>query len=233
MALKKKITEAVFNKLSEEMKKEYIKDGEDGYKLDVDGDEDVTALKSAKEHEKTARKAAEKALKEANEKLEAIEEEKNKGAGNVEALENSYKKKLTDKDTEWKGKTDKLASALTNTIIGGQAMKLATELSPKSFKLLIPFIEKRLQADLDGDEPKMRILDAAGKPSALTIEDLRKEFVDNADFSAIITGSKATGGAGGDKSKSGGALPNDKQVNLATLPPRELAEHLKAQKAQA
>lgn len=231
MALKKKITKAEFDKLSDAIKGEYKADG-DEYKLDLDGDEDVTALKNAKEHEKAARKKAEKELKEAQERLEAIEEEKNKGAGNVEALEKSWKTKLETKEAEAKAKVDKLTAALTNKIIGGEAQKLALELSPKAHKLLIPFIEKRLQADLEGDEPKMRILDKDGKPSALTLEDLKKEFVDNADFSAIIVGSKATGGAGADKrmNNGGAGSDNNKPLDLSKASPKAIVDVIKARK---
>lgn len=231
MAMKKKITKAEFEKLAKHFQEEYKAEG-DGYVLDVDGEEDLAPLKNANTRLKEEKAEAKRLLKEAQEKLEALEEGDNKTKGNIEALEKSWKGKLDTQATESKAKIDKLAAALTNTVIGGQAQKLASELSPKSFKLLIPFIEKRLQADLEGDEPKMRILDAAGKPSALTMDDLKKEFIDNADFSAIIVGSKATGGAGADKTKTGGAAPDNKPVNLATVSPKQLAEHIKAKKSE-
>ncbi len=68
----------------------------------------------------------------------------------------------------------------------------------------------------------------------MTIADLKKEFVDNAEFSAIITVSKATGGAGADKTKTGGALPNDneKPILLSGLSPENMVEHLRQKKQQ-
>ena len=42
MALKKKLTKAEYEKLSEHIKAEYIEDG-DGFRLDIDGDEDTGA----------------------------------------------------------------------------------------------------------------------------------------------------------------------------------------------
>lgn len=230
MALKKKITKAEFDKLAKHFQDEYAADG-DSYKLDVDGDEDVTALKNAKDHEKAERKNAEKLLREANAKLEEIEEAANKGKGDVTALENSYKAKLETQRTELQAKIDKHTATITKNLVGAEAVKIAMELAPKAHKLLIPFLEKRMQADFEGEEPKTRILDAAGKPSAMTFEDLKKEFVDNKDFSSIIVASKASGGAGGDN-KSGGAPQNNKPADLGTMSPKDLAATLKAAKGE-
>lgn len=230
MALKKKITKAEFEKLSEHFKTEYKAEG-DEYKLDLSDDEDLTPLKNANTRLKEEKAEAKRLLKEATEKLELLEEGDNKKKGDVTALENSWKTKLETQANEWKGKTDKLQASLTKTLVGNVALKLASELSTKAPKLLMPHILSRLQANFDGDEPTTRILDAAGKPSALTIEDLKKEFIDNADFSAIITGSKATGGAGSEKKKIGGADENEKPVDLSRLAPKELAQRIKDNKA--
>lgn len=233
MALKKKLSKADFDKLSAEIKKEYTADGDD-YLLDVDGEEDVGALKRANDRLKLEKKEAKEALKEAQDKLAETEEIDNKKKGDVEALEKSWSKKLETQATEFKGKIDKLTASLTKSTLGSEASKLAAALSSKAPKLLLPFIEKRLQADFEGDEPKIRILDKDGKPSAMTFADLQKEFVDNADFSAIITASKATGGAGADKTKTGGALPNenDKPILLSDLSPEKMAERMKQNKQQ-
>ena len=55
MALKKKLTKAEYEKLSEHIKAEYIEDG-DGFRLDIDGDEDTGALKRAKDREAQLRR---------------------------------------------------------------------------------------------------------------------------------------------------------------------------------
>lgn len=231
MALKKKLSKAEYDKLSDAIKGEYKAEG-DEYKLDLEGDEDLTPLKNANERLKAERAEAKKALKEAQDRLAELEDGDNKRKGDVDALEKSWKGKLETKEAEAKTKIDKLTAQLTNKIIGGEAQKLAMELSPKAYKLLIPFIEKRLQADFEGDEPKMRILDTSGMPSALTLADLKKEFVDNQDYSAIIVGSKATGGAGGGTKPIGGAGPDTKQNDLTKFSPKEMAEFIKAKKEQ-
>ena len=90
-----------------------------------------------------------------------------------------------------------------------------------------------MQADFEGDSPVTRVLDKDGKPSAMTVEELAAEFVANKDFSAIITASKASGGAGKPSNNNGGGAPNqsDKPADLASMNPAQLAEHIKASKA--
>ena len=99
--------------------------------------------------------------------------------------------------------------------------------------MLLPHIKARLQADFEGDAPVTRILDKEGKVSAMTVEELSAEFVANKDFSAIITASKASGGAGRSSNQNGGSAANqsDKPADLASMNPAQLAEHIKASKA--
>jgi hypothetical protein len=68
MALKKKLTKEEYSKLSDHIKAEYIEDG-DGFRLDIDGDEDTGALKRAKDREAQLRRDAEAKLREAQEEL--------------------------------------------------------------------------------------------------------------------------------------------------------------------
>ena len=66
MALKKKLTKEEHSKLSDHLKAEYIEDGDgDGFRLDIDGDEDTGALKRAKDREAQLRRDAEAKLREA------------------------------------------------------------------------------------------------------------------------------------------------------------------------
>jgi hypothetical protein len=69
----------------------------------------------------------------------------------------------------------------------------------------------------------------------MTIDELSAEFVANKDFSAIITGSKASGGAGKPSQNGGGAPKNpgqsDKPADLSKMNPAELAAFIKEAKA--
>ena len=231
MALKKKLTKAEYEKLSEHIKAEYIEDG-DGFRLDIDGDEDTGALKRAKDREAQLRRDAEAKLREAQEELDRINGDDARKKGDIATLEKSWQKKLDDTKAEYEGKVSKLTTHTTKTLVDNVATQIATKIS-NAPALLLPHIKSRLQADFEGDSPVTRVLDKDGKPSAMTVEELAAEFVANKDFSAIITASKASGGAGKPSNNNGGGAPNnsDKPADLASMNPAQLAEHIKASKA--
>lgn len=231
MALKKKLSKAEYDKLSDAIKAEYIEDG-DGFRLDIDGDEDTGALKRAKDREAQLRRDAEAKLREAQEELDRINGDDARKKGDIATLEKSWQKKLEDQKAEYEGKVSKLTSHTTKTLVDNVATQIASKIS-NAPALLLPHIKSRLQADFEGDAPVTRVLDKDGKPSAMTVEELAAEFVANKDFSAIITASKASGGAGKPSNNSGGGAPNnsDKPADLASMNPAQLAEHIKASKA--
>lgn len=231
MALKKKLSKAEYDKLSDAIKAEYIEDG-DGFRLDIDGDEDTGALKRAKDREAQLRRDAEAKLREAQEELDRINGDDARKKGDIATLEKSWQKKLDDTKAEYEGKVSKLTAHTTKTLVDNVATQIATKIS-NAPALLLPHIKSRLQADFEGDAPVTRVLDKDGKPSAMTVEELAAEFVANKDFSAIITASKASGGAGKPSNNSGGGAPNnsDKPADLASMNPAQLAEHIKASKA--
>ena len=231
MALKKKLTEAEYEKQSEHIKAEYIEDG-DGFRLDIDGDEDTGALKRAKDREAQLRRDAEAKLREAQEELDRINGDDARKKGDIQTLEKSWQKKLEDQKTEYEGKLGKLTSHTKTQLVDNVAQQIASKIS-NAPALLLPHIKARLAADFEGDAPVTRILDKDGKPSAMTVEELSAEFVANKDFSAIITASKASGGAGKPSNSNGGGAPNqsDKPADLASMNPAQLAEHIKASKA--
>ena len=231
MALKKKLTKEEHSKLSDHLKAEYIEDG-DGFRLDIDGDEDTGALKRAKDREAQLRRDAEAKLREAQEELDRINGDDARKKGDIATLEKAWQKKLEDQKSEYEGKVSKLTAHTTKTLVDNVATQIATKIS-NAPALLLPHIKSRLQADFEGDSPVTRVLDKDGKPSAMTVEELAAEFVANKDFSAIITASKASGGAGKPSNNNGGGAPNnsDKPADLASMNPAQLAEHIKASKA--
>jgi len=231
MALKKKLTKAEYDKLSEHFKSEYVEDG-DGFRLDIDGDEDTGALKRAKDRESQLRKEAETKLREAQEQLDALGNDDARKKGDIQTLEKSWQSKLDKQKEEYEGRLGKLTTHTQKQLVDNVATQLAAKIS-NAPALLLPHIKARLQADFEGDAPITRILDKDGKPSAMSLDELQAEFVANKDFSAIITASKASGGAGKPSNNSGGGAPNqsDKPADLASMNPAQLAEHIKASKA--
>ena len=74
---------------------------------------------------------------------------------------------------------------------------------------MVDKIKARLDLEIADGVPITRVLDAAGKPSALSLDDLKKEFVDNKSYAAIIKASDANGGGAG-PSSDGNGVPNKK-----------------------
>lgn len=235
--MKRKISQAGYEELSDELKALYTKQGDSYVILFEDDEDDTGALKRAKDHEKARRKAAETEAKELRDKLKAFEEKEEsdkeadlKKQGNFEELEASYKKKLADEKAARKADNDKYRSHIKRMLVDDVAYKIASEISTVP-DLLAPKIAERLHVDFDGDIPNTRVLDIEGKISASTSEELKQEFLSNEKYSSILLASKASGGAGAEKTHSSGAQPqanNGQQSNrlLTAMSPEELLANI-------
>lgn len=230
MALKHKLSKEEFEKLSDEIKAEYISDG-DGYKLDVLGLEDTGPLKRANERLKVEKNELSTKLTETEGQLAKLADPKK--IQDIATLEKSWQSKLDTQKAEFEGKLAKSNSYIRTTLVDSKAEALASELAGKNAKLILPHIKARLAADLDNDEPVTRVLDAKGQVSAHSLDDLKKEFVANKDFAAIIVGSKASGGGAPTSTTSkfgSGANLNPEQTDLSKMNPTQLAAHIAAKK---
>ena len=230
MGLKRKLNKEEHAKLGEHLQTLYVEEG-DSYRLDLD-DDDVGALKRAKDREVQLRKDAEKKAKEFEEKLGEIEGNDARKRGDIQTLEKSWQEKIDKQKAEYEARVGKLAAHTTRTLVDNVAMSIATKIS-NAPALILPHIKARLQADFEGDEPRTRVLDKDGKPSALTTDELSAEFVSNKDFAAVITASRASGGArslvSGGANVSNGQAPSD----LSKMKPAELVDHLRSLKSQS
>lgn len=168
----------------------------------------MAALRNAHERNKEDLKALKDDLKAFKDARSKEDEEGLRRKGDVDALEKSWQAKL-DKVTKEK---DALVAAregsLKQILVTSEARKLAAELSTHP-DLITRFIEDRLAADFDGDMPKTRVLGADGKLSASTLDDLKKEFLADKRFEAILIGSKGSGGGAGGSKAGGGAFKLD------------------------
>lgn len=192
------------------------KDGK--FRLKVDGLEDTSALKRAKDHEKEERKkAAERArqleeqLAEMRIKLEGDEAERLKKSGDIEAINKSWQEKLSKKTGELSDQLSARDNLIRKLTVGSTAQAIASEIAvPGSAKALMPHIEGRLSMELRDGQPAVVVLDASGKPSAMTVEEFKAEIAADPAFAPLIVASKASG-AGGTGNRGGGgggdALP--------------------------
>ncbi len=120
-----------------------------------------------------------------------------------------------------------LEAHVTKTMVDGEALAMATRLSAKSPRLLLPHIKARMKIEYGTDgAPVTRILDKDGNISASTAADLEKEFLTNKDFSTVVTGSKASGGSAQGGRGGGSAEPSATEpFDYSKATPKQIAEH--------
>lgn len=235
MALKVKLTKVEFEALPDVLKAEYVADGDD-FKLDVEGGEDTGALKRAKVRETELRKTAESERKALQEKLDGLDTLDAKKRGDIETLEKSWGEKHTALETSSNTLINALKAETTKSLLVGMADKIAGEISTTP-KLMSREIQSRLTVEFDGATPSLKVLDADGKPSALTVAELSTEFCNNDDFAQIIIAGKGSGGGDGGGDKNNNAYIAPKQADgspviLAKMTPKEMAAEIAASKAK-
>lgn len=172
--------------------------------------EDVSGLKSKVEELLGEKKAAEKARKDAEEQARLEREEAARKSGNVEELEKSWSEKYNRREAELNGMLEQergtLSTQIRDLTVGRTATDIASALAiPGSAKALLPHIERRLSVEQRDGKPVVVVLDAQGKLSAATLEELKAEIANDAAFAPLIAGSKASGGGAGGAGGGGGA----------------------------
>jgi len=215
-----KTTKENYETLPEELRA-LLTEADDGYTLDpskIMPKEDLGALKRAKDYEKEARVKAEEEIAKLKEKLTAKEQEVldlRTGAvpkDDFDALKSSYEEKLSRVEEELQSQVEARTNALNKILVDSVASEIASEISTVP-SLMKKEIISRLTTEEQNGEFVTRVLDKEGKPSALTIEELKKEFLDNKDFAPVLIGSKANGsGASG----SQGAGSTQKKLSEMT-----------------
>jgi hypothetical protein len=233
MAVKRKLSKAEYEALSEEKREFYIenKDRRGEYILDMDPDfnKELTttldALKAEKEELETK-------LADLGKELETAKSSKQPKDGSVskedfEAYKSSAEKKYKTDVEKLTGDIAKKDAAIKKHLVDGVANSMAAKLS-SSPRLLIPHIKSRLDVDMTGDEPKTVILDKDGRPSAFTIEDLEQEFVADKDFSSILIGSRAQGGNPPDGFRGNSPNTSEKPFDLQHAPAQQAVAALLA-----
>lgn len=191
--------------LADDVKALYTeKDGK--FVLAIDGLPDVAGLKSKVDELLAEKKAEKKRADEAAEAARLAAEEAARKGGDVAAIEKSWQEKLAKREKELTDQNAALSGNINSMLVDSVAAKLASEIAVQgSADLLIPHIKGRLAAEQRDGQFVTVIRDAAGMPSAATLDDLKNEFIGNAVFAPVIVGSKATGGGAGGGNRGGGA----------------------------
>ena len=158
--------------------------------------------------------------------------ERAKKDGDLESLEKSWAEKVKATEAELTGKLQQYEQMMTDITSGSEARKLAADLAlPGHADLLLPHIKGRLKTEVRDGKPVVKVLDAEGNPSAMSIDDLRKEIKANELFAPILSGSKANGAGGAGKSDGGrverkgwGEMTDEERVALRKEDPATYKE---------
>ena len=126
-----------------------------------------------------------------------------KEKGDWEALDQSYKAREQELLNQAQQREETLRKQVYKLTVGESAIKVAAELAkPHAQAILSRFIEERLTLD---ENNNVRVLDSQGKPSAMTIDDLKAEFKANAMFQDIVVVNNSSGGGATGGGLGGGA----------------------------
>lgn len=232
MALKHKITKEEFDQLDPVIQAEYKGDGA-GYVLDTDAhSDDTTALRNAHERTKEELRQLRDAQETERQRIareteERIREEL-RSTGNTTELERRLTAEREQLRTELTQQTERRTQQLSRVLVQDRAQAMARELSGDAWPVMLPHIQNRLVADLDSDIPACKVVSADGQPSTLTVEDLKKEFLNNPAFASIIVGVSSSGGGagrktGGDASKKPEEYSQQERIDLYNSNPTEYA----------
>lgn len=212
MALK--LTVESLDGLDDSVKSLYKEDN-GKFRLDLDGYEDTTGLKAQRDALLNEKKEAQRKAKEAEEAAKAAAEEAARKSGDVSALEKSWQEKLAATESNYKNLNESLTKQIHGLTVGQTATKLAAELAISgSADVLLPHIQSRLTVEIKDGAPSVRVLDLQGKPTALTVDELKQEFISNKAFAPLIAASKATGG-GASTTNNSGSGATDIQTKLS------------------
>jgi len=231
MALKTKLDKVSYEALHDELKKEYIPDG-DGYKLDADY-EDVTGLKAKRDEllkELTDAKKQMKAFdgldaeaaKKALETAMAAEDEKLKAAGEFERLQ-------ALKDERHKADLDKATAETQKILANLKREKLANALTEKG---VLPDRVKYLIGELDGQlelastDNGFSLKKIGGIGDAAEFDGIIESVKTNSPFFFAADGASGSGASGSDG--TGGSAKTMPMAQFGALGVKEQAAFIKS-----
>jgi hypothetical protein len=156
-----------------------------------------------------------KALEANNRKLldekKKVKEDALKKTGDIDALEKSWQEKIDQIKTEHDEALKSYESTISELTSGAAARDFVSNVFKSDVaEIVMPHISKRLTTEYKDGKPVVRVLDATGNPSAMSIDDLKKEFQTNDKFAPFVIGSKASGGGDfGTKQKQAMTMKRD------------------------
>ena len=208
----------------------YVKQDDGNYRLDADipSTDGLKAktdeLLGETKRERELRKAAEDRANALEAAQKEAANESARAKGDVEAIEKSYLEQIQKLNEDSTGKVSTLQKQIYDLTVGQAANNLANELSIKGSAIaLLPHIQNRLSLEqLEDGQQKIRVLDANGNKTGMTLEDLKQEFRANEAFKPLIAANGASGsGANG---ANGGAGNKQDPQSMSALERKQLKD---------
>lgn len=165
---------------------------------------ELAALKGHHEKLLGETKAAKAKAKEEAEAARVAAEEAARKSGDVSALDKSWQEKYAKAEAEYGAKLTAAQQQLQTVLVDNVAQKAAMDIAvdAECAELLADKLRGSLGlAEVDGKMQTV-VIDADGKRSALTVDELKKQLV--AKYPRLVKGNPA-GGAGGLPQPAGGA----------------------------
>jgi DNA polymerase III gamma/tau subunit len=245
MALKRRIDQESFDELDKVLQAEYTKDG-DEYVLDAEDDgksKTTDKERRAFDRQKQINKTLLSELKTATDKLKELESEdddadKKRKTRDIETLTQAHKDELAEAKATAEARVTKARAKVAEKMIEAVASEMALAISTKP-KYILREIRDRLTVEFDDDdEPTLIVKNTKGKNSEMTLDQLKKEFSTNKEYSDIMIASKASGGNAPRKATGenlGNAVGSEANhaVDLSKLSGKALAAHLKEKREAA
>lgn len=154
-----------------------------------------TVLAEKKQATEAARKAAEEAAKK---------------AGDIEALEKSWAEREAQKLAEREEELKQRDTWLRDMTVNATASRLAAEMAVQGSSVVLErHIRDRLGMEIRDGKPTTVVLDTDGRPSASSVDDLRKEFMANPAFAPLIAETRASGAGGVGQGRASGQTSQD------------------------
>lgn len=142
-----------------------------------------------------------------------------------EALQASYEKKIKDEADAWQTKLNGRDSIIREKFVDSEARALASAIAvdTNAADLLAESLQRRIAVEITTEGKAVtRVLGPDGKPSAASLEDLKKEIVATPKYHTLLSGSKASG-SGASRSQGASGAGTGGSVNWMNGSPTELA----------
>lgn len=159
--------------------------------------DEVARLKDHNDRILAQRKKDQDDAKKAADDAEAARLEAAKKDGDAKSIDESWQKKYDKLSEDLKVQLAEKDAMITDITVNQNARTIAAQLAVDgSDSVMVDHIQKRLSMEIREGRPTTVVLDADGKPSALTIDELKTEFSENPAFAPLIRGNKASGSGG-------------------------------------